>query len=101
MSSPLTSTTLAANRDCRRSAMKQTFFTVATLFVAIECVLGASLVAAEPRGDFKIFDGQPTRLYFTGNPHHPTPAETTSASCGLKRFSSTMAAMCRTGAKKK
>ena len=27
---------------------------------------------AEPRGDFKIFDGQPTRLYFTGNPHHPT-----------------------------
>ncbi len=26
----------------------------------------------EPHGEFKIFDGQPTRLYFTGNPHHPT-----------------------------
>lgn len=25
-----------------------------------------------PRADFKILDGQPTRLYFTGNPHHPT-----------------------------
>lgn len=22
--------------------------------------------------EFRIFDGQPTRLYFTGNPHHPT-----------------------------
>lgn len=52
--------------------MKQTFATVAALFLTIACVLGASLVAAEPRSDFKIFDGQPTRLYFTGNPHHPT-----------------------------
>ncbi|MFM9960221.1 MAG: hypothetical protein ACKV2Q_03235 [Planctomycetaceae bacterium] len=52
--------------------MKQTFLTVAALCLAIECTLGDSLVAAEPRGDFKIFDGQPTRLYFTGNPHHPT-----------------------------
>ena len=25
-----------------------------------------------PRDEFHIFDGQPTRLYFTGNPHHPT-----------------------------
>ncbi len=25
-----------------------------------------------PHNDFKIFDGQPTRLYVTGNPHHPT-----------------------------
>ena len=24
------------------------------------------------RDEFQIFDGQPTRLYFTGNPHHPT-----------------------------
>ena len=24
------------------------------------------------RDEFRIFDGQPTRLYFTGNPHHPT-----------------------------
>ena len=52
--------------------MKQTFVTVATLFLAIECTHRDNLVAAEPRGDFKIFDGQPTRLYFSGNPHHPT-----------------------------
>lgn len=25
-----------------------------------------------PRDEFRIFSGQPTRLYFTGNPHHPT-----------------------------
>ncbi|PAW86089.1 MAG: hypothetical protein B9S33_08760 [Pedosphaera sp. Tous-C6FEB] len=25
-----------------------------------------------PRDEFRILDGQPTRLFFTGNPHHPT-----------------------------
>lgn len=25
-----------------------------------------------PRDELRLFDGQPTRLYFTGNPHHPT-----------------------------
>lgn len=28
--------------------------------------------AKSKNADFKIFNGQPTRLYFTGNPHHPT-----------------------------
>lgn len=38
------------------------------LFLARQMVVAAEL----PEADVKIFDGQPTRLYFTGNPHHPT-----------------------------
>lgn len=35
--------------------------------------LACRTIAADASdADFKIFDGQPTRLYFTGNPHHPT-----------------------------
>lgn len=34
--------------------------------------MGTQIPKSQKRSEFKIFDGQPTRLYFTGNPHHPT-----------------------------
>ncbi len=40
------------------------------LFLSAICFPESSGLGAD--AEFKIFDGQPTRLYFTGNPHHPT-----------------------------
>jgi hypothetical protein len=47
------------------------------IVAAMSCIV-LTFVAAHgaeplaPRNDVRIFDGLPTRLYFTGNPHHPT-----------------------------
>ena len=42
------------------------------LFVYAEFAFAEDAQKIPPRDEFRIFDGQPTRLYFTGNPHHPT-----------------------------
>lgn len=46
------------------------------LFLIVLMQSASDLTAADnkqsPRDEFHIFDGQPTRLFFTGNPHHPT-----------------------------
>lgn len=44
-------------------------------FVCIVLLASAGVSASQepkPRAPLKILDGQPTRLFFTGNPHHPT-----------------------------